>query len=161
MAEEQAEEPELDVVRIMTEIRESIQKKREQGVYTEAEVESLSDTRLRTYTEDVLIDPRLIEGLHGPGVEWNIAADYPILTTRTGPLAWLLVTVKKLVRPVVRLYTDHPINRQAQLNLYLVRLLHQNIRETARLQVEIQSLRHRCRQLEAERAPRAPGTTAE
>ena len=154
MAEELSDGPELDVVRIMTEIRESIQKKREQGVYTEGEVDSLAETRLRTYTEDVLIDPRLIEWLHGPGVEWNIAADYPILTTRTGPRAFLLVTVKKLVRPLIRLYTDHPLNRQAQLNLYLARLLHQNIRETARLQVEIQALRHRCRQLEGERESR-------
>ena len=153
---EPVEAPEVDVVRVMTEIRESIQKKREQGVYTEAEVDSLAETRLRTYCEDVLIDPRLIEWLHGPGVEWNIAADYPILTTRTGPLAFLLVTVKKLLRPLIRLYTDHPLNRQAQLNLYLARLLHQNIRETARLQVEIQSLRHRCRQLEAERPARLP-----
>ena len=151
-------EPELDVVRIMTGIRQSIQMKREQGVYTESEADSLTETRLRTYSEEVAIDPRLIEWLHGPGVEWNISADYPILTTRTGPLAFLLVTAKKLVRPLVRLYTDHPLNRQAQLNLYLARLLHQNIRETARLQMEIQALRHRCRVLEAQQAARTPDT---
>ncbi len=50
---------------------------------------------------------------------------------------------KKLVRPFVRLYTDHLLNRQAQINLYFAHLLHDNIRETARLQVELQALRHR------------------
>ena len=145
------ETPVVDVVAIMKEIRESIQKKREQGIYTEDEVDALTELRLRTFGEEVLIDPRLVEGLHGTGQGWNIASAYLIRTGRTGPLAWALVTVKKMVRPVVRLYTDHIVNRQAQLNLYFAHLLHANIRETARLQVEIQELRHRCRALEAER----------
>ena len=55
---------------------------------------------------------------------------------------------KKLVRPFVRLYTDHLLNRQAQLNLYFAHLLHNNIRETARLQLENQALRHRLNVLE-------------
>lgn len=158
MSQEPVDAPALDVVQIMTEIRASIQKKRERGLYTEEEVESLAELRLRTFTEDVLIDPRLIAGLHGPGVEWNVASDYLIRTTRTGPAAWLLVNVKKLVRPLVRLYTDHIVNRQAQVNLYLVRLLHQNIRETARLQLEIQALRYRCRVLEGAAAAPAPSS---
>jgi len=141
----------VDVVAIMKEIRENIQKKRAQGLYTEEEVDALTELRLRALGDEVLIDPRLVEGLRGPGQRWNIASDYEIRTTRSGPAAWALVTVKKLVRPVVRLYTDHIVNRQAQLNLYFARLLHANIRETARLQVEIQELRHRCRALEAER----------
>jgi hypothetical protein len=156
MSGEHPGEADVDVVQIMSEIRASIQKKRERGIYTETEVESLTDLRLRTFCEDVLIDPRLIEWLHGPGVEWNIAPDYLIRTTRTGPLAWALVAVKKIVRPLVRLYTDHVVNRQAQLNLYLARLLHQNIRETARLQLEIQALRHRCRVLEERAGSRPP-----
>ena len=159
MGEQAPPEPELDVVRIMAEIRASIQKKRAQGIYTDTEVEALTETRLRTYSEDVLIDPRLIAWLRGPGVEWNISGDYPIQTTRTGPLARLLVVVKKMVRPFVRLYTDHLVQRQAQLNLYLVRLLHQNIREAARLQVEKEALRRRCDVLEAERASRRARAT--
>ena len=145
------ETPVVDVVAIMKEIRESIQKKREQGIYTEEEVDALTELRLRTFGEEVLIDPRLVEGLRGTGQGWNVASDYLIRTGRTGPLAWALVTIKKMVRPVVRLYTDHIVNRQSQLNLYFAHLLHANIRETARLQVEIQELRHRCGALEAER----------
>jgi hypothetical protein len=145
------ESPVVDVVAIMKEIRESIQKKREQGLYTEEEVDALTDLRLRTFGEEVLIDPRLVEGLRGTGQGWNIASDYQIRTGRTGAPGWALVTIKKALRPIIRLYTDHIVNRQAQLNLYFAHLLHANIRETARLQVEIQELRHRCRALEAER----------
>ena len=143
--------PTVDVVQIMKEIRESIQRKREQGIYTEEEVDALTELRLRTFGEEVLIDPRLVEGLRGTGQGWNIASDYLIKTRRSGPAAWALLALKKTVRPLVRLYTDHIVNRQAQLNLYFAHLLHANIRETARLQVEIQELRHRCRALEAER----------
>ena len=55
---------------------------------------------------------------------------------------------KKAVRPFVRLYTDHLLNRQAQINLYLAHLLHDNIRETARLQLELQALKARLETLE-------------
>ena len=70
----------MDVVRIMKEIRESIQRKREQGIYTEEEVDALTELRLRTFGEEVLIDPRLVEGLRGTGQGWNIASDYLIKT---------------------------------------------------------------------------------
>ena len=141
----------VDVVRIMKEIRESIQKKREQGIYTDEEVESLTALRLRTFGEEAKIDPRLLERLLGPSHDWNIASDYLIRTTRTGLSARLLILAKRVARPFVRLYTDHLVNRQAQINLYLAHLLHNNVRETARLQVEVQALRHRVKELEQER----------
>lgn len=141
----------VDVVRIMKEIRESIQKKREAGIYTDEEVESLTALRLRTFGEEARIDPRLLERLLGPTHDWNITPDYLIRTARTGLSARLLILAKKVVRPFIRLYTDHVFNRQAQINLYLAHLLHDNVRETARLQVELQALRHKVRQLEEER----------
>src|SRR4029079_14341272 len=137
-----------DVVRIMKEIRESIQRKRAQGIYTDEEVESLTSLRLRAYGEEARIDGKLLERLLGPPHDWNIATDYLIRTQRTGPSARALVLAKKLVRPFVRLYTDHLLNRQAQINLYFAQLLHNNVRETARLQVELQALRHRVKVLE-------------
>ena len=59
--------------------------------------------------------------------------------------------LKKLVRPWVRLYTDHPLNRQAQINLYLHYLGHNLVREMVRLQVETAALRNRCEVLQKER----------
>jgi hypothetical protein len=140
----------VDVVAIMKEIRESIQRKRAEGNYTPEEVDSLAATRLRAFSEEAMIDARLLDQLLGPSHEWNIGAAYPIRTTRTGLFARLLVLSKRVIRPFVRLYTDHLVNRQAQLNLYFAHLLHNTVREGARVQLELQSLRHRVQQLEAE-----------
>jgi hypothetical protein len=145
----------VDVTRIMKEIRESIQRKREQGVYTDEEVESLAAVRLRAYADEARIDDKVLGRLLGPSHDWNIAADYTIQTTRTGAFAALLVLAKKLVRPFVRLYTDHLIKRQAQLNLYFAYLLHDTLRETARQQIELQALRHRLALLEGGSSPGA------
>jgi hypothetical protein len=154
MGEERAPEAPPDVLRIMAKIHASLEQKVTQGIYTDSEADALAEKNLRSYSEDVLIDPRLVEWLHGPGAAWNISPDYAIQTTRTGPVAWLLVTAKKLVRPIVRLYTDPILVRQAQLNVYLVRLLHQNIREAARLDVQLRGLRQRVQALQAARAGR-------
>ena len=133
---------------IMGEIRESIRRKRQQGIYTDEESASIAQQRLRSYASEAQIDPRLIDALLGPSHVWNVAADYPIRTSRSGPLAALLVLAKKAVRPFVRLYTDHLIKRQAQINLYFAHLLHDTLRETARQQIELQALRHRVKVLE-------------
>ena len=58
--------------------------------------------------------------------------------------------VKKLVRPFVRLYTDHVLSRQAQINLYMVHLCHNLVRELVRLQLDHAALRNRCERLEKE-----------
>jgi hypothetical protein len=140
----------VDVVAIMKEIRESIQNKRAEGHYTDEEVESLAAVRLRAFAEEAKIDDKLLERLLGPSHDWNISADYLIRTTRTGPGAKALILAKKIVRPFIRLYTDHLLNRQAQLNLYFAHLLHNSIRVGARAQLELQSLRRRVEQLERE-----------
>ena len=140
--------PAVDVVAIMKEIRQSIQDKRARGIYTDEEVEALAAVRLRAYAEGARIDDKLLERLLGESHDWNIHTDYLIRTTRTGLSARLLILAKKMVRPFVRLYTDHLLNRQAQINLYFAHLLHDTIRETSLLQLENQALRARLEQLE-------------
>jgi hypothetical protein len=142
----------VDVVAIMSEIRESIRRKRQQGIYTDEESASIAQQRLRSYAAEAQIDPRLVDALLGPSHVWNVAADYDIRTTRRGPQAALLVLAKKLVRPFIRLYTDHLIKQQAQINLYFAYLLHNTVRETARQQVELQALRYRLSLLEGAEA---------
>jgi hypothetical protein len=62
------------------------------------------------------------------------------------------------------LYTDHVLNRQAQLNLYMVYLCHNLVRELVRLQLDHTALRNRCDRLEADlqeaRRLRGPGPPA-
>ena len=71
----------VDVVAIMSEIRESIRRKRQQGIYTDEESQSLALQRLRSAAQEAQIDPLLVDALMGPSHDWNIDAGYAIRTT--------------------------------------------------------------------------------
>jgi len=49
---------------------------------------------------------------------------------------------------LVRLYTDQPLSRQAQINQYLLHVSHHLARDVVRLQLENTALQNRCRALE-------------
>jgi hypothetical protein len=54
----------------------------------------------------------------------------------------LVRTAKTLVRPFVRLYTDHLLNRQAQINLVEWYFLQDSVRRTLHLELEVRRLQH-------------------
>jgi len=133
----------VDVAAIMAGIREKIRGRRDLGLYTDEEVEELSALRLQAFADDAGIDPDLLSRLMADNHNWNISTDYRIETHRGGFKGRLVVLLKKLVRPWVRLYTDQPLSRQAQINLYLHYLCHNLVRELVRLQIEHTALRNR------------------
>jgi len=141
----------VDVAEIMSRIREKIRGRRDLGLYTDEEVEELTALKLQAFADDAGIDPELLARLMAPNHNWNISTDYRIETHRAGLGARWVVQLKKLVRPWVRLYTDHPLSRQAQINLYLHYLGHNLVRELVRLQVETAALRNRVDVLQKER----------
>jgi hypothetical protein len=140
----------VDVAEVMASIRDKIRRKRDLGQYGDDEVEEMTALKLQAFADEAEIDPELLARLMAPNHNWNISVDYRIQTHRTGYGAQAIVLVKKLVRPFVRLYTDHVLNRQAQLNLYMVHLCHNLVRELVRLQLDHAALRNRCEQLEKE-----------
>jgi hypothetical protein len=140
----------VDVAQVMARIRGKIRGRRDLGLYTDEEVEELTALKLQAFADDAGIDPELLARLMAPNHNWNISTDYRIETHRKGLGAWLVVQLKKLVRPWVRLYTDHPLSRQAQINLYLHYLGHNLVRELVRLQVEHAALRNRVEALQKE-----------
>src|SRR5512142_2840019 len=152
----------VDVARIMAGIRERIRGRRDLGLYTEDEVEELTALKLQAFADEAGIDPELLARLMADNHNWNISTDYRIETHRRGIGAKLVVLLKKLVRPWVRLYTDHPLSRQAQINLYLHYLCHNLVRELVKLQVEHAALRNRVEALTGGKAEPAgagkPGT---
>jgi len=141
----------FNVVEIMSEIREQNRQKRERGILTEEELDGLARERLRAFAQTAHIDPRLLDRFLDPGHDWNIATDYIIRTHRRGPAARLSLLIKRLVRPVVRLYTDHLPNRQTQINQYFCEVLHHSVREMVRLEAQVAALRRRCEDLESRR----------
>jgi hypothetical protein len=142
----------VDVAEVMAGIRDKIRRKRDLGQYGDEEVEEMVGLKLQAFADEAEIDPELLARLMAPNHNWNISVDYRIQTHRTGYGAQGIVFVKKLVRPFVRLYTDHVLNRQAQLNLYMVHLCHNLVRELVRLQLDHAALRNRCERLEKELA---------
>jgi len=140
----------VDVAQVMATIREKIRGRRDLGLYTDEEVEELTALKLQAFADDAGIDPELLARLMAPNHNWNISTDYRIETHRRGLGARLIVQLKKLVRPWVRLYTDHPLSRQAQINLYLHYLGHNVVRELVRLQIEHAALRNRVEALQKE-----------
>lgn len=140
--------PPIDVARIMQQIRDDNRRRRERGIFTDEELHELARVRLRAFADKAAIDPRLLERFLGPGHDWNIATDYIIRTHRQGLGPRLLLLVKRAVRPVVRLYTDHVLNRQTQINQYFFHLLVNSIRETVRLETQVAALQRRCDALE-------------
>jgi len=143
--------PSFNVVEIMSEIREQNRQKRERGILTEEELDGLARERLRAFAQTAHIDPRLLDRFLDPGHDWNIATDYIIRTHRQGPAARLSLVGKRLVRPLVRLYTDHLLNRQTQINQYFCEVLHHSVREIVRLEAQVAALRKRNEDLESRR----------
>jgi hypothetical protein len=147
----------VDVAAIMARIREKIRGRRDRGLYTDEEVEELTALRLQAFADDAGIDPDLLARLMAPNHNWNISTDYRIETHRMGPAARLVVLLKKLIRPWVRLYTDQPLSRQAQINLYLHYLCHNLVGELVRVQIETTALRNRVDALAAGTSPPGEG----
>ena len=143
--------PPFDVVQIMSGIREANRVNRERGVFTDEELDELARARLRAFAQTAHIDPRLLDRFLDPGHDWNIATDYIVRTHRRGPAARLSLIGKRLVRPLVRLYTDHLLNRQTQINQYFCEVLHHSVREVVRLEAQVAALRKRCEELESRR----------
>ena|SRR6266545_7294566 len=141
--------PHFNVVQIMSEIREQNRLNRERGIFTEEVLDDLARARLRDFAQTAHIDPRLLDRFLDPGHDWNIATDYIVRTHRHGPAARLSLVGKRLVRPLVRLYTDHLLNRQTQINQYFCEVLHHSVREVVRLEAQVAALRKRCEELES------------
>lgn len=131
-----------DVSRLVDDLRQQIEVRRSRGDFTPEDIEALFDERLRRYIADAKIDPKLGDRLRHDSHDWNIDSGYQIRTTRTGPGGAAIRFAKRLVRPFVRLYTDHVFNRQAQINLVVWHFLLDSIDRTLRLELEVKKLQH-------------------
>jgi hypothetical protein len=128
----------VDVTRIMETIRDDIRRRRDALPVDKAVAE-----RLRTLADETELDPELLGPLLRGEAGWNLNPDYRIPTHRVGVARFLVLTLKRLVGPVVRLYTNPLVERQAQINLYLLRVVEALLVETTRLQRTVDSLRSR------------------
>ncbi len=141
---------EIDVSEIMEIIRERIAQKRKEGIYTDEAIAEITESRIMQFAEEAEIDSVLLEKLRSPDHSWNINPSYIIATHRSGVKAKVIILIKKLVRPFIRLYTDHIVGRQAQINQYFAHLIHNLVREITRHQIDNDALKAKLERLERE-----------
>ena len=132
-----------DIEGLVSAIREEVAAARERGEFTPEDIETTFDERIRGYIAQAKIDPGLGEYLRRDNHDWNIDTSYDIRTSRPGILGAAIKAAKHAVRPVVRLYTDHILNRQAQINLVLWHFLLDSVRRHLLLELEVRRLRHK------------------
>jgi len=70
------------------------------------------------------------------GADWNLTQEYKITSHRASLVAGPLRMMKRMMRRMVRLYTDFLVTRQNRINTYLVRLCSQLVREHVRVQLQ-------------------------
>ena len=131
----------LDVAKIVEEIREEIRKRRAAGDLTAEDIEWLLERRLKASIAKARIDESLAARLLHESHDWNTDTGYAIRTTRSGFSGALIRAAKFVVRPFVRLYTDHILNRQSQINLAMWHILLDSVEHATALEMEILKLR--------------------
>ena len=137
----------VDVTRIVDDIRDEIAHRRAAGDLTTEDIEWLLDRRLRTSIAKARIDPSLAARMLHESHDWNTDTGYEIRTRRPGFVGALLRAAKFVVRPFVRLYTDHILNRQSQLNLAMWHVLLDSVEHSATLEMEVRKLRQEVQDL--------------
>jgi hypothetical protein len=133
------------------EIREEIQKRRAAGDLTVEDIEWLLERRLKASIAKARIDESLAARLLHESHDWNTDTGYEIRTARTGFAGALIRIAKSVVRPFVRLYTDHILNRQSQINLALWHILLDSVERNTALEMEILKLQKEVRDLKDRR----------
>ena len=137
--------------KIVDEIREEVARRREAGDLTPEDVEALLESRLKESIAKARIDERVAARLLRESQDWNIDTDYEIRTQRPGPEGVAIRFAKAVIRPFVRLYTDHILKRQSQLNLALWYVLYDSVRRGTDLEMEVRKLRKEVRDLKDRR----------
>ena len=132
--------PEIDVARLVDDIREEISRRRAAGDLTAEDVEWLIDERLKASIAKASIDDVLAKRLQHDSHDWNVDTGYEIRTKRPGLFGSLVRAAKSLVRPFVRLYTDHILNRQAQINLAVWHILIDSVDRATALEMEVRKV---------------------
>lgn len=131
----------VDVARIVDDIRDEITQRRAAGDLTAEDVEWLIEKRLKASIAKARIDDVLAARLLHESHDWNTDTGYLIRTKRSGALGSLVRAAKFVARPFVRLYTDHILNRQSQINLAVWHILIDSVERNTALELEVRKLR--------------------
>lgn len=137
----------LDVAKIVNDIRDEIARRRDAGDLTTEDIEWLLERRLKASIAKARIDDGLAARLLHESHDWNIDTGYEIRTKRSGLTGALIRAAKVMIRPFVRLYTDHVLNRQSQINLAVWHILLDSVERSTSLEMEVRKLQKEVKDL--------------
>ena len=120
----ETDDKEVNVEKIMEEIRETIRKKKEMGLYTDEEVDSVSGMKLRINVDNPGKSHVPESSLRNIQEKWDPTGAEPIVSHREllGPM---IVICKKILRKLLKPVAKILFARQTQFNLELLRILHE------------------------------------
>jgi hypothetical protein len=130
----------VDVALVMRAVRDAVRRRREDRA---TPTETAVAERLADLADESGIDPDLLYHLLTADGRWNISPDYRVVTHRRGLAARAVLFLKSFVRPLVRLYTDPIVVRQAEVNLYLLHTARSLLVEVTRLERTVADLEAR------------------
>ncbi|MEO5762128.1 MAG: hypothetical protein ABIR28_07440 [Vicinamibacteria bacterium] len=137
----------LDVAKIVNDIRDEIARRRDAGDLTTEDIEWLLERRLKASIAKARIDDGLAARLLHESHDWNTDTGYEIRTKRSGLTGALIRAAKVMIRPFVRLYTDHVLNRQSQINLAVWHILLDSVERSTSLEMEVRKLQKEVKDL--------------
>lgn len=148
------ESKDVDVRKIMSEIRERIAEKK-RGLYTDEEIREIAERKLEAVLETRQFNPDFLKDFKTKSEVWNYTFDpETIYKTSRGGVGGFLGTLRNLLKPIQKLFWNPTpmiaaLSRQSDLNLYTVQMLHNLTLELTRLNLEVQELRARLQQTDA------------
>jgi hypothetical protein len=145
----------VDVERVLREVREAIEEKKQAGLLTEEEIREVATHPLRPVLQPHdLKSPLLAELLEQPS-RWNYGFDADTLyRSSRGGAGRALERVRRWLRPVQKLFWNPTpmiaaLSRQKDVNATYAHLLHNLVLEVTRLNLEVVDLRSRTLQLQS------------
>src|SRR5512133_2581431 len=142
----------VDVQALLAEVERRVAE-RQQGLYTDEELRFIAERALEGVLSGRDLRADLVDEFRGRDAQWNYAFDPETLyRSSRGFAGRALERARRLLRPVQKLFWNpNPmiaaLSRQSDLNRFNVHLLHNLVLELSRLNLEVQELRNRNRQL--------------
>jgi len=148
------ESKDVDVRKIMAEIRERIADKK-RGLYTDEEIREIAERKLEAVLETRQFNPDFLKDFKTKSEVWNYTfGPETIYRTSRGGAGGFLGTIRNLLKPIQKLFWNPTpmiaaLSRQSDLNQYSVQMLTNLTLELTRLNLEVQELRARLQQTDA------------
>ena len=148
------ESKDVDVRKIMADIRERIAEKK-RGLYTEEEIREIAERKLEAVLESRQFNSDFLKDFKTKTEVWNYSfTPETIYRTSRGGVGGLLGSIRNALKPIQKLFWNPTpmiaaLSRQSDLNVYSVQMLHNLTLELTKLNLEVQELRARLQRTDA------------